>query len=89
MESTIWNDEGSLGMLKKYNILKDGRVQHITVTDFNSAKVGFSNAFGKIPSRNQILQLMNISIGGYMWIFDFKIVVRSQNKSWKEIRDEA
>jgi len=76
-------------MLKKYNVLKDGRVQHVTVTDFNSARTGFANAFGKMPTRHQTLQLMNISIGGYMHMFDYKIVVRSQNKSWKEMRDEA
>ena len=38
-------------MLKKYNVLKDGRVQHVTATDFNTAKVGFSNAFGQIPTK--------------------------------------
>ena len=42
-----------------------------------------------MPTRHQTLQLMNIAIGGYMHMFDFKIVVRSQNKSWKEMRDEA
>ena len=76
-------------MLKKYNVLKDGKVQHVTATDFNTAKVGFSNAFNQIPTRNQILKLMDISIGGKMEMFGFTIVVRSQNKSWKEMRDEA
>jgi hypothetical protein len=32
---------------------------------------------------------MNISIGSKMEMFGFTIVVRSQNKSWKEMRDEA
>ncbi len=76
-------------MLKKYNVLKDGRVQHVTATDFNTAKIGFSNAFGQIPTRNQILKLMDISIGSKMEMFGFTIVVRSQNKSWKEMRDEV
>ena len=89
MESTIWNDGGNLRMLKKYNILKNGRVQFVTVTDFNSAKIGLTNAFGKIPNRNQILKIMELAIGSKMTMFGFSIVVRSQNKSWKEMRDEA
>ena len=64
-------------MLKKYNVLKDGRVQHVTATDFNTAKVGFSNAFGQIPTRNQILKLMDISIGSKIEIVNHYLIITS------------
>ena len=76
-------------MLKKYNVLKDGRVQHVTATDFNTAKIGFTNAFNRYITREQTLKLIEIPIGGKLEMFGFTIVVRSQNKSWKEMRDEA
>ena len=32
---------------------------------------------------------MELAIGSKMTMFGFSIVVRSQNKSWKEMREEA
>lgn len=89
MESTIWNDGGSLVSFAKYNILKNGNVQNLTISsDFNAGRLGLMSIIGNV-STMQFRKVNNLLVGQSVILKGYTISCRGKSPSFNEMRNNA
>ena len=64
----------------KYNITKDGKVQHLTITDLNDCRVQFIALMDKYISSTQAKKLLNFWLVNLLQYMDteYLVVVKTQ-----------
>ena len=88
MESTIWNDGGSLVNIAKYKVLKNGIVKNLTVSNFNTGRLDLMDIIGTVPTV-QMRKVTNLLVGQAVIIKGYTIICRGKNPSFNEMRDSV
>tara|TARA_B100001173_G_C15567177_1_gene370657 strand:- start:277 stop:513 length:237 start_codon:yes stop_codon:yes gene_type:complete len=73
--------------IAKYNILKDGTVQNLTISnDFNAGRLGLMSIIGNV-STMQMRKVNNLLVGQSVIIKGYKIACRGKSPSFNEMRN--
>ena len=75
--------------LLKYNITKNGKVQHLTITDLNDCRVQFIALMDKYISSTQAKKITQLMVGQSTIIHGYRISCRSKNPSFKQMREDG
>ena len=73
--------------LYKYNVTKNGKVQHLTITNLNDCRVQFIGLTKKYISPRQAKKITALMVGQYTIIRGYRIACRSKNPSFKQMRE--
>ena len=86
MECSVWNDGVSKVSIAKYNILKNGTVQNLTISkDFNAGRLGLMSIIGNV-STMQMRKVNNLLVGQSVIIKGYRIACRGKSLSFNEMR---
>lgn len=73
----------------KYNILKNGNVQNLTISsDFNAGRLGLISIIGNI-STMQFRKVNNLLVGQSVILKGYTISCRGKSPSFNEMRNNA
>ena len=75
--------------LLKYNITKDGKVQHLTTTDLNDCRVQLMALMKKEISNQQARKVTQLFVGHSTTLHGYRISCRSKNPSFKQMREDG
>ena len=73
----------------KYNITKDGKVQHLTITDLNDCRVQFMGLMKNYVSQQQARKITQLLVGESTMLYGYRISCRSKNPSFKQMREDG
>jgi len=78
-----------MSKIAKYNVTKDGKVQHLTITDFNDCRVQLMALMKKVISQQQARRVTQLLVGQFTMLHGYKISCRGKNPSFNEMRNNV
>jgi len=78
-----------MSKIAKYNVTKDGKVQHLTITDFNDCRVQLIEMLDKYVTSTQARKVTQLLVGQFTMLHGYKISCRGKNPSFNEMRNNV